>query len=667
MRFLRDISISIKVLLPSTALVLALGIISLLAIYGLNVQGTALSEVNDITLEKITLIDEFIATSEQVQSDVFRISVFRFMSLPEEEIQPIHIRLEQGLSDLNVIYGQMLTKWPLNETEREILARMKGPMDDFRGQAQQAVTVVSDNPSFGVLLVRSSTVPFAKFRDVLTEFLDYQQTRIARAEVEAKQKVQTVTAAIIALSFLITLAGILTTILISTRLISRPIRSMTALMGQLADGDLTKEVGELERQDEIGEMARAVEVFRNNAIEKAQAEEALRQERDRAQKYLDIAGVTIVVLNEKGEVALINRKGCEILGYDDKTLIGKNWFDYCLPKRDKDRVRANFVGLMAGEFESAEYFENSVLTRSDEERIIAWHNTALRNEAGKIIGTLSSGEDITDRKRAEKALKQYSEQLEEMVDARTQALRDAQERLVRQEKLAVLGQLAGGVAHELRNPLGAIKNSAYFLNMTLKEPEPDVVEALQILNCEVDNSDRIINSLLDFARPKPSTLRQVDLPQLLQETLDQQYIPAYLEVEVHFDESLPQVMADPSQLKLIFDNLIRNAVQAVSPLFSPPRGEKQEGRLVITSEVIDSEWMVISIADTGVGIPEENLDKLFEPLFTTKAKGIGLGLALVKTLVEGNGGKIEVKSDGVPGKGCTFTVRLPIERAEEQE
>jgi PAS domain S-box-containing protein len=134
------------------------------------------------------------------------------------------------------------------------------------------------------------------------------------------------------------------------------------------------------------------------------ADKALREERDRAQEYLDVAGVIIVALDAQEEVSLINQKGCEILGYGQEEILGKNWFDNFLPEVIRDEVRSVFQTLMAGEIEPVEHFENPVLTGSDEERIIAWHNTILRDEAGNIIGTLGSGEDITERKRAEEEL-----------------------------------------------------------------------------------------------------------------------------------------------------------------------------------------------------------------------------------------------------------------------
>ncbi len=259
--------------------------------------------------------------------------------------------------------------------------------------------------------------------------------------------------------------------------------------------------------------------------------------------------------------------------------------------------------------------------------------------------------DVTEHQRAEEALKQHRDHLEEMVEERTQALRDAQEQLVRHEKLAVLGQLAGGVGHELRNPLGAIKNAAYFLNMALEEPEPEVQETLEILEREVGTSERIISSLLDFARARPPARRQVNINAVLREALSRTTVPENVEVVSQLDESLPAIPADPDQLGQVFGNIILNGIQAM------PEG----GWLVVSSRGEPGarpEWVVVSFADTGVGIPEENLGRLFEPLFTTKAKGIGLGLATIKTLVEGHGGSIEVESE--VGKGSTFTVRLPL-------
>jgi two-component system cell cycle sensor histidine kinase/response regulator CckA len=139
-------------------------------------------------------------------------------------------------------------------------------------------------------------------------------------------------------------------------------------------------------------------------------EKVLQQERRRAQKYLDLAGVMFVAVNTRGEVTLVNRKTCEVLGYEQTEILGRNWFDNFLPQRLREEVRSVAQRLLAGEMETVEYFENPVLTKSGEERMIAWHNSVLKDEYGNVTGTLSSGEDITQRRQAEEALRQKEQQ-----------------------------------------------------------------------------------------------------------------------------------------------------------------------------------------------------------------------------------------------------------------
>jgi signal transduction histidine kinase len=257
--------------------------------------------------------------------------------------------------------------------------------------------------------------------------------------------------------------------------------------------------------------------------------------------------------------------------------------------------------------------------------------------------------DITERKRAEEALKEYSERLEIMVAERTHALEEAHERLLRQERLAVLGQLAGGVAHELRSPLATIENGVYFLNVVLDKPEPEVQETLDILSKEVGRSEGIIAGLLDFAHPKAPLRRPVDVNGVVRETLARIAAPANVKTTCQLDAVLPTILADPDQLLQVFSNLILNAIQAM------PDG----GELTVKTVATNPERVSIAIADTGSGIPHENLSKLFEPLFTTKSKGIGLGLAISKKLMEEHKGTIEVQSE--EGQGTTFTVHLPVQ------
>jgi signal transduction histidine kinase len=162
-------------------------------------------------------------------------------------------------------------------------------------------------------------------------------------------------------------------------------------------------------------------------------------------------------------------------------------------------------------------------------------------------------------------------------------------------------------------------------------------------------AERIINTLLGFARPRSPQRRQVHIADVLQRTLSATDVPEEVEIVVETDDALPLIAADPDQLDLVFGNLILNAIQAM------PDG----GRLVIGSQPTNPNGVSVSFVDTGAGIPAENLDKLFEPLFTTKTGGIGLGLAIVKMFVQAHEGSIKVRSK--EGEGSTFTVRLPPE------
>ncbi|NPV74901.1 MAG: PAS domain-containing protein [Anaerolineae bacterium] len=258
---------------------------------------------------------------------------------------------------------------------------------------------------------------------------------------------------------------------------------------------------------------------------------------------------------------------------------------------------------------------------------------------------------IVQRKRAETALKAYSDQLEEMVEERARELRQAQEQLLLQERLATLGQLAGGVGHELRNPLGVISNAVYFLKLVQPEAPETVKEYLEIISAEVCIAEKIIHNLLDFARVKPSAPQFVDLLSIADRALNRYPPPGNVAVQKENCQNLPLAYVDPQQIELVLGNLLVNACQAM------PEG----GQLTLEGKEENGQ-VCFSVRDTGCGIPPDDLPRLFEPLFTTKLHGIGLGLPTSKKLVEANGGSIQVESS--PGKGSVFTLCLPTQAAQ---
>ncbi len=270
--------------------------------------------------------------------------------------------------------------------------------------------------------------------------------------------------------------------------------------------------------------------------------------------------------------------------------------------------------------------------------------TARHDQSARSI--FIYGSNITERKRAEAELKRYSERLEEMVDERTQELRETQEKLLRRERLAVLGQLAGGVGHELRNPLGVITNAVYCLKTVHEGADEKTQEYLEMISSEVRNVEKIVSDLLDLSRTRPTEAERTAVSDLISGALERASVSDNIEVEVGVPEGLPEVFIDRQQIKQVLLNLITNACQAMA----------EGGGLSVRARAV-GERVEVAVSDTGCGISVENMEKIFEPLFTTKARGIGLGLAVSKNLLEVGGGSIEVESE--EGKGSTFTVILP--------
>jgi len=285
----------------------------------------------------------------------------------------------------------------------------------------------------------------------------------------------------------------------------------------------------------------------------------------------------------------------------------------------------------------------------------------LTNLMGEPIGFVSVTHDISDLKKAEQSLKAYSEHLEEMVAQRTKELMETQEKLVLREKLAVVGQLAGSVAHELRNPLAVINNSVYYLKMILTTPDKDTWEYLEMLSTEVRAAESIVSDLLDFSRTRRPAKENISIVSLVEGELQRVLFPSQVELVKSLPADLPDLWVDPQQIEQVLGNLLSNAFQAM------PGG----GQLTLSASLAPASaegsppMLAISVGDNGCGIPPENMPQIFEPLFSTKAHGIGLGLPLSKNLVESNGGRIWAESnprssEGEVSQGSTFHVLLPI-------
>jgi len=215
----------------------------------------------------------------------------------------------------------------------------------------------------------------------------------------------------------------------------------------------------------------------------------------------------------------------------------------------------------------------------------------------------------------------------------------------RVERMAAIGQVAGGIAHELRNPLNVMKTSIYYLLNARNPNPPKTAEHLQRIERHVVVADNVITALSNFARMPLPNLRPGQVEKCLREVLEINALPENILVTVECPPSLPPMLADPEQVAIVFGNLVRNAREAM------PQG----GTLSLSGRQV-GDAVEIAVADTGVGIPPENLQRIMEPLYSTKARGLGLGLAIARSILEKNKGTLRVTSE--PGRGTTFTVRL---------
>jgi PAS domain S-box-containing protein len=273
------------------------------------------------------------------------------------------------------------------------------------------------------------------------------------------------------------------------------------------------------------------------------------------------------------------------------------------------------------------------------------------NVEGKIVEMLESNVDITERIRLQSKLEEsavvveeYANQMEELANKRAEQLKDA-------ERLATIGATAGMVGHDIRNPLQAITGDVFLAKTDLiaipeSEEKTSIQESLSEIEKNVDYINKIVADLQDFARPLKPNAEETDLKLVIDDLLKKNGLPGNVKVTVKVEADARKVVADSTFINRIMYNLVTNAVQAM------PKG----GNLTIHA-CKEAKDILITVKDTGVGIPEKVKEKLFTPMFTTKSKGQGFGLAVIKRMTEALGGTVTFESQ--EGKGTTFIIRLP--------
>jgi len=375
----------------------------------------------------------------------------------------------------------------------------------------------------------------------------------------------------------------------------------------------------------FGNKAVGIFAIYSDISERKQAEEALQKSEEKYRTLFESKLDGMLVIDETMKPLLANKTAAEMFGFDSvEELLEVNIFDY-IPPEERERALKIITKDMF-EKDMRQVNEFRLRTKSGKE---IWVSAvgALTEYEGKVAGLISL-RDITERKQME-------------------------EQLVRSEKLAAIGHLASGVAHELRGPLGAIRTATFYVQRRLAKSdlpatEPKVLEFLDIIDGEVNIASNVISDLIDFSRVAKPTISPVNIGGIIEDALKHVPIPENVNLARDIDKSLLMVMVDAEQIQRVFVNVIFNAVEAM------PQG----GRLGIRAGS-KGEFVEVEFTDTGYGIPKSAIDNIFDPLFTTKARGIGLGLAVCKSILERHGGGIGVKSKA--GKGSTFTVSLPAQ------
>ncbi len=396
-------------------------------------------------------------------------------------------------------------------------------------------------------------------------------------------------------------------------------------------------------KDEEGRIIGSVHIARN-ITERKKAEEYLQKQAE----LIDLSPDAIIVKKLDDTITFWSKGAEKLYSWTKEEAIGQRASSLFRTKSSealKDIIlKLKQTGNWSGEL--------THYAKDGKELIVQSWWMGKPDEQGKIKEILESNIDITERKRIQTKLEEdaclleeYANQMEELANERAKQLKE-------NERLVTIGQTAGMVGHDIRNPLQAIVGELYLAtDEVVSLPDSDTKKNLQeSMTCIEENLfyiDKIIADLQDYTKPLKPNKEKVNIEKVIEEALLIVPIPNNLQVSISIEEGFPQFTADFAMLKRALINLIQNAVQAML----------SGGSLNINAKYKEKH-AYISVEDTGEGISEEIKSKLFTPLFTTKSKGQGFGLSVVKRLVEAQGGKISFESE--QGKGTTFTIQLPL-------
>lgn len=384
-----------------------------------------------------------------------------------------------------------------------------------------------------------------------------------------------------------------------------------------------------------------------NITDQKTAELALAEQKELLQILIDNIPAFISLRDASGKFLLANNGLADAAGVTPADMIGKTNADvYGMDQDDIFEVLLNRV-YATGE-PSLDVELHSPLVKG---AVKSQNMIPIKNAAGAVEKVALISTDITARKHAEAELARHRDRLAELVDERTHELRATQGELVRAERLAAIGQLTATVSHELRNPLGTIRSSFYAIQMRLDDDGGPLSRAVARIDRNIMRCTAIIEELLDYTRARQPVLQTVDLKEWGEALIADLNVPAGVTVQGQF---APGILAsiDANHLWQAVVNLIQNGWQAAME-----RHGENGARVAFAMQARDGGGVEIRVADNGAGIPPDKRQQIFEPLFSTKVYGVGLGLPLVHQIIEMNNGHIRI--DDAEGGGAVFTIHLP--------
>jgi len=378
--------------------------------------------------------------------------------------------------------------------------------------------------------------------------------------------------------------------------------------------------------------------------------EDLRKEAEKFRTLFNTTSDGVFQTDTEGNFLLINKAGANMIGYDgpDKLLQER-------PCSKEFFVDEDVFDRMFGEIKSKGVVQNftaQVKHKDETHLFIEITAHSRKNQQGELLGFEGIFRDTTRRIELEEELRSYSENLEEKVQKKTEEVLKLERQRIQLEKMAEVGEIASSIVHEVRNPLSSIKMGLTSLIRRLKL-EPKDQTCLELAAKEVGHLEKILRDLRDFSKPQEMRFLPQDVNHILNSVLTQiadDFKELNIQIAKQFKSDLPEVLVDSNCMHQVFLNIIINAKQAMA----------EGGSLSIRTRPFNHRSMVrIEIDDTGSGIEEEMIEKIFNPFFSTKREGTGLGLLIVKKIIEAHRGTIGVTSH--PGSGTRVLIELPTE------